>query len=63
MKKILKTNNGTNQLASTSAIQQETRLRMGDALASIGRKIGLTDEDLAIVEELRERVSVEPLKI
>jgi plasmid stability protein len=30
-----------------SAVKREPRLRIGDALAEIGRRAGLTDEDLS----------------
>lgn len=35
-------------------------IRMGDALAAIGREIGLTDEDLAIFETIRDKTPAEP---
>lgn len=44
------------------AIRPEARVRMGDALASIGRKIGLTDEDLMVVEQVRDRTPAEPMR-
>lgn len=33
-----------------AAVKPEKRVRMGDALAAIGRKIGLTQEDVAMLE-------------
>ena len=44
-----------------AAVKPEKRLRMGDALASVGRKIGLTDEDLAVFERVRDETLAEPL--
>lgn len=44
------------------AIRPEARVRMGDALASIGRKIGLTDEDLMVIEQVRDRAPAEPMR-
>lgn len=44
-----------------TAVKPEERVRMGDALASIGRKIGLTNEDLAVLESVREKAPAEPL--
>jgi len=38
----------------------ENRVRVGDALAANGRKIGLTDEDFAILESVRDRTPAEP---
>jgi len=33
---------------------------VGDALAAIGRKIGSTDEESAILESVRDRTPAEP---
>ena len=44
-----------------AAVMPEKRVRMGDALASVGRKIGLTDEDLAVFERVRDNTPAEPL--
>ena len=33
-----------------SAVKPEKRIRMGDALAEIGRRVGLTDQELAHLE-------------
>jgi len=44
-----------------AAVKPEKRVRMGDALASIGRKIGLTDEDLAVLESVRDKTPAKPL--
>jgi plasmid stability protein len=33
-----------------TAVKPEKRIRMGDALAAIGRRIGLEDEDFAVFE-------------
>jgi hypothetical protein len=30
------------------------RVRLGDALAALGRKVGLTDEHLAITDQMRD---------
>jgi plasmid stability protein len=40
----------------------ETRVRVGDALAALGRTIGLTNEDFEIFEQGRDRTPAEPLK-
>lgn len=37
------------------AFKPENRVLVGDALAAIGRKSGLTDEDFAILESVRDR--------
>ncbi len=44
------------------AVKQERRVRMGDALASLGRKLQLTDEYLAAIEQVRDRTPAEPLR-
>lgn len=42
------------------AVKPEQRIRMGDALAEIGRRVGLTDQDLEIFE--RGKTPAEPMK-
>lgn len=42
-------------------IKPEARVRMGDALADIGRKLELTEEDIAVFERVRDRGPTEPL--
>jgi len=41
------------------AVKPEQRVRMGDALAGIGRRLGLSDRDLEIFE--RDRTPAEPM--
>jgi plasmid stability protein len=43
-----------------AAVKPEKRVRVGDALADIGRKMGLTDEDFAGLESVRDRTPAEP---
>lgn len=45
-----------------NAVKPERRVRMGDALAALGRKIGLTDQDVAALERKRDRRPAEPMK-
>jgi plasmid stability protein len=46
-----------------SAVKPETRVRIGDALAALGRTLGLTNEDFEILEErVRDKTPAEPLK-
>ena len=40
----------------------ETRVRVGDALAALGRTIGLTNEDFEIFGRVRDKTPDEPLK-
>lgn len=45
-----------------SAVKPESRLRLGEALAALGREIGLTAEDLDTIVQSRDGVPAEPLK-
>lgn len=45
-----------------AAVKPEKRIRVGDALSDIGRKIGLTNEDLAVFDRVRDRVPAQPLR-
>jgi plasmid stability protein len=45
-----------------AAVKPETRVRLGDALASLSRKIGLTNEDFEVFEQVRDRTPAEPLR-
>jgi len=38
-----------------AAVKPEKRVRVGDALAAIGRKVGLTDEEFAVFENVRDK--------
>lgn len=43
-----------------SAVRPEQRIQMGDALADLGRRLGLTEEDFAALEQARDRTPAEP---
>ena len=45
-----------------SAVKPETRVRVGDALAALGRSIGLTNKDLEILNRVGDKTPAEPLK-
>lgn len=45
-----------------AAVKPEKRVRLGDALASLGREIGLTNEDFAVLDQVREKTPAEPLR-
>jgi len=45
-----------------AAVRPANRLRIGSALAEIGRKIGLTNADIEVLEQARDRKPVEPLR-
>jgi len=40
----------------------EKRLHMGDVLAALGREVGLTNEDVAVLEQARDRIPAEPMR-
>jgi plasmid stability protein len=37
------------------AVKPETRVRLGDALAALGRKVGLTNEDFEVFQQVRDK--------
>ena len=45
-----------------AAVKPETRVRLGDALATLGRKIGLTDKDFEAFHQVRDKTPAEPLR-
>lgn len=45
-----------------SAVKPETRVRLGEALAALGRKIGLTNEDVEVFNQVRDKTPAEPSK-
>jgi len=44
------------------AVRPESRVRLGDALAALGRKIGLTNDDFEIFDQVRDKTPAEPLR-
>lgn len=44
------------------ATRPANRLKMGDALAALGRKVGLTNEDVAALEQVRDKTPAEPMR-
>ena len=44
-----------------AVVKPEKRVRVGGALAAIGRKIGLTNEDFAVFESVRDKTPAKPL--
>lgn len=45
-----------------NAVKPETRVRMGDALAALGRKVGLSNEDFEVFDRVRDTAPAEPLR-
>ena len=44
-----------------AVVKPQKRVRMGEGLAAIGRKIGLTNEDFAVFENARDKAPAKPL--
>jgi plasmid stability protein len=44
------------------AVKPETRVRLGDSLAALGKKVGLTSEDFEVFQQVRDRTPAEPLR-
>ncbi|MDP2140585.1 MAG: Arc family DNA-binding protein [Gammaproteobacteria bacterium] len=44
-----------------AAVKPEERVRVGEALADIGRKIGLTNQDFSVFESVRDKTPDRPL--
>jgi len=42
------------------AVNPPGRVRMGDALAQLGRRLGLTNADVEVLEQSRDKVPAEP---
>lgn len=45
-----------------NAVKPEQRVRLGDALAALGREVGLTDEDFAVLDQVRDKTPAEPMR-
>lgn len=43
------------------AVKPPKRVRLGDAMAALGRKAGLTDEDIAAIDQARAKSPAEPM--
>ena len=44
-----------------STVRPPERLRLGSALAELGRRVGLTDDDIAAIEKVRDKTPAEPV--
>lgn len=44
-----------------NAVKPETRVRLGEALAALGRKVGLTNEDFDTFQQARDKTPAKPL--
>ena len=45
-----------------NAVKPHQRLRLGDALAELGEKVGLTNEDFAVFDQVRDTTPAEPMR-
>ena len=43
------------------AVKPVERVRLGDALAALGREAGLTDEDIEAIDRARDKTPAEPM--
>jgi plasmid stability protein len=44
------------------AVKPAKRLHLGDALAALGRKVGLTDEDIAAIDQTGNKSPANPMR-
>lgn len=44
------------------AVRPEGRLRLGTAMAAVSRDMGLTNEDIEALEQVRDRRPAEPMR-
>ena len=44
-----------------TAVKPESRVRLGDALAALGLKIGLTNADVDVLDQVRDKIPAQPL--
>jgi len=45
-----------------TVVKPQSRLLLGDALAELGRKVGLKDEDFDVFNQIRDKTAAEPLR-
>ncbi|MEO7493351.1 MAG: plasmid stabilization protein [Massilia sp.] len=44
----------------SNAVKPSSRVRMGEALVALGRDIGLTNEDVEVLSQMRDKIPAEP---
>ena len=42
-------------------VKPAKRVRLGEELAALGRKVGLTDKDVAIIDQTRDKSPAKPM--
>jgi plasmid stability protein len=45
-----------------AAVKPDTRVRLGEALATLGCEIGLTNEDFEVFEQVSDKAPAKPLR-
>lgn len=45
-----------------TTVRPPERLRLGTALAELGRRAGLTNEDFVALEQVRDKIPAEPMR-
>jgi plasmid stability protein len=58
--------NGTSMEAEVreilrTAVRSERSVLMGNALAELGARLGLTNDDFTVLEQARSRISAQPM--
>ena len=43
------------------AVKPKSRVRLGEAIAALSRKIGLTNEDFEIFQQVKDKTPAEPM--
>lgn len=44
------------------AVKPESRVRLGEALAALGRNAGLTNEDFEVFQQVRDKTPAKPVR-
>jgi antitoxin FitA len=45
-----------------AAVKPDSRVRLGDALSALGRKVGLTNADFEALQRVRDKTRAKPLR-
>lgn len=45
-----------------ATVRPRERVRLGTALAELGRRVGLTNEDFEVLEHMRDKMPAEPVR-
>ncbi len=47
----------------SDAVKPESRVRMGEALAALGREIGMANEDVELLSQAPDKTPAEPMEL